>query len=258
MDSGSGHTPGDAGSPRPGAPARRRLLKGAGLAGAAGVAGALLQSTDASAHTDASVQPDQDDGPYVPLSSVGADNGVAPLDSDAMVPPVNLPLSATSLFLAGSGAPASSLGLNGDTYADTASAQQYAKASGLWSQNSLVYMGLLASTGTSGFALQATGGTFPASIISWTAPSDGNMHRVAVFLTMGYSSATGGQIKATLTDPGGTARNDQLIAALSDSTGSSYSSNPTCLIEAGSTFTLEQGTGLSAGTATIWAEIWGS
>jgi hypothetical protein len=56
MDSGTGHTPGVAGPLRPGAPGRRTFLKGAGLAGAAGITAALLQSTDASAQPDATAQ----------------------------------------------------------------------------------------------------------------------------------------------------------------------------------------------------------
>jgi hypothetical protein len=50
MEPGTPYTPGGAGPVRPGSP-RRRLLKGAGLAGAVGVAGALLRSTDASAQS---------------------------------------------------------------------------------------------------------------------------------------------------------------------------------------------------------------
>ncbi len=52
MESGIAHSPGDAGALRPGSP-RRKLLQGAGLAGAAGVAGALLRSTSASAASTA-------------------------------------------------------------------------------------------------------------------------------------------------------------------------------------------------------------
>jgi len=54
--SGTGHTSGGAGPLRPGAPARRTFLKGAGLAGAAGIAATLLPSTAASAHIDAAAQ----------------------------------------------------------------------------------------------------------------------------------------------------------------------------------------------------------
>jgi hypothetical protein len=50
MDPQTAHMPGDAEPIRPGSP-RRRLLKGAGLAGAVGLAGALLQSTDAQAQS---------------------------------------------------------------------------------------------------------------------------------------------------------------------------------------------------------------
>jgi hypothetical protein len=56
MDSRTGHTPGGPAPLRTGEPARRTFLKGTGLAGAAGIAAALLQSTDATAHADATAQ----------------------------------------------------------------------------------------------------------------------------------------------------------------------------------------------------------
>jgi hypothetical protein len=51
MDPATGHTPGGAGPLRADSAGRRRLLKGAGLAGTVGIAGALLRSTDASAQS---------------------------------------------------------------------------------------------------------------------------------------------------------------------------------------------------------------
>ena len=56
MNSGTGHEFESNGPLRPGTPARRTFLKGAGLAGAAGIAATLLQSTDASARTDATAR----------------------------------------------------------------------------------------------------------------------------------------------------------------------------------------------------------
>jgi hypothetical protein len=56
MDSGTGHTPEGTGPLQPDAPGRRTFLKGAGLAGAAGIAAGLLQSTDASARADAAAR----------------------------------------------------------------------------------------------------------------------------------------------------------------------------------------------------------
>jgi hypothetical protein len=72
-------------------------------------------------------------GLYVPLSYIGAADGVAPLDSNALVPLANLPIAATSLLLAGAGAPSNSLGLNGDYYIDEATGNFYGpKAAGAW------------------------------------------------------------------------------------------------------------------------------
>jgi hypothetical protein len=334
LDSGTCDTPGGAGHLRPGATARRRLLKGAGLAGAVGVAGVLLQSNDASAQGSSGLVPTgvktaaytASPGDFVPCDTTTAAFTVtlptAPADGSVIgvrmidggvnaltvasgsgdvfdvadgattesltllyqgvicqysaTPKIwyitseafGLPeldqryvqssqMGTTSLVIPSSGMPASTAGMNGDIAVDYTTGEQWLKTGGTWGQSGLVFMGLLKSTGTSGFTLQDPAPTMP--ILTWTAPSDGNMHRVAAFLTMVYSAATGGQIKITLTDPGGTPRSTQLIAPLTaGSTGSSYASTPTCLIAAGSTFNLEQGTGLSAGSATIWAEIWGS
>jgi hypothetical protein len=205
MEFGAGHTPAGAGSLRSGSPARRRLLKGAGLVGAAGIAGALLPGANAEA------QSGQDDGSaYVLLSSVGQPNGVAGLDNNGQVPTAELPLAATSLYLADAGAPAESLGFNGDTYENHSTGQQYLKSRGTWTQDGLVYWGLLASTyaasPTNGFEL-ATSGTPPIDILTWTAPDDGKWHRVVVTGEMAVAAAaTGGQVNMTFTDPHGTAQ----------------------------------------------------
>lgn len=66
-------------------------------------------------------------------TAVGAANGVATLDSSGLVPLSELPISAQSLYLAGTGVPSASLGLNGDYYLDQNTGNLYGpKASGAW------------------------------------------------------------------------------------------------------------------------------
>jgi hypothetical protein len=69
METETDHTPGDTEPIRPRSP-RRTLLKGAGLAGAAGIAGVLLHSTAASA------QADTNDKVYSPLAYGAKGDGV--------------------------------------------------------------------------------------------------------------------------------------------------------------------------------------
>lgn len=69
---------------------------------------------------------------YVPLTQVGQASGVASLDSSGLVPVAQLPISTTSLTLAGDGVPSSGLGVNGDTYLNRLTNFVYEKAGGAW------------------------------------------------------------------------------------------------------------------------------
>lgn len=69
----------------------------------------------------------------IPLSAEGTAGGVATLDGSGLVPLAQLPVSSSSLYLAGNGAPSGSLGLNGDYYVDTTVGNLYGpKAGGAW------------------------------------------------------------------------------------------------------------------------------
>ncbi len=113
---------------------------------------------------------------------------------------------------------------------------------------------LLASTGAGGYTLGAAAGT----ILSWTAPDDGNMHVVLVMATLHVTSAeTGGALDAAFTTPdGGTAGANQFLGQ--NLAAGFHPANQSYIIEAGSTFTLSQGTALTAGAAVLWAELRGS
>ncbi len=110
---------------------------------------------------------------------------------------------------------------------------------------------LVAATPAAGFALQ--NGT--PTILTWVVPNDGALHTLNIVMTLHVTSLeTGGQITVTTTDPSGTAANPVAFAggAAAGSTPQQYQR----LLQAGSTVTLAQTSALTAGAASIWAQIW--
>jgi hypothetical protein len=115
---------------------------------------------------------------------------------------------------------------------------------------------LLATTGPAGYAL--VNGT--GAIISWTAPGDGNLHRIGYVTIMDVTSAqTGGAVQLQFTDPAGNA-NFHVIYAGALGTGDQFQSPSFNLIPVapGTTVTIAQSSAQTAGAAKLWAELWGS
>jgi hypothetical protein len=111
---------------------------------------------------------------------------------------------------------------------------------------------LVATAGPAGFALQ---NATPA-ILTWTAPNDGQVHRVLVFAEVNVSVAeTGGLVQAHMTDAGGTAGTLQLDAG-GHGTGFFVSATRTLLVQPGSTLTISQDSALTVGAAAFFAELW--
>ena len=117
-------------------------------------------------------------------------------------------------------------------------------------------LAMVATTDVPGFALQNA----TPNIISWTAPEDSQEHRVIIVTILDVSSATtGGQINFSFTEPSGTVRSGALFTASQAAGLHSPTNNVWALIlEAGTTVTISQGTAMTAGAATLWAELWGS
>lgn len=116
-----------------------------------------------------------------------------------------------------------------------------------------VGMGVLATTGASGFAL--TNGT--GTILTWTVPADGNLHWVIPWGEVVVTSAeTGGQVLLTYTDPGGTVRTNAPDAG-GHGTGLFPFNNFSFAVKAGTTVTLSQNTALIVGVATVYAGLLG-
>lgn len=112
----------------------------------------------------------------------------------------------------------------------------------------------VAATAAAGHALVNGTGSF----LTWTAPNDGSNHRALLFLqSFASSGVAGGQVNVTATDPAGNAVN---LTALSNnpSAGPHTPGLTTVILEAGTTVSIVQQTALTAGTVTVWAEIWGA
>lgn len=112
------------------------------------------------------------------------------------------------------------------------------------------------TTGITGYTLVNGTGT----VISWTPPADGLLHRFTVTSTLVVTSGTtGGNIQVTFNDPGGNARTPQLYSP-TQSTGMATptmsSAVHTC--QGGTAVTVFQQTAMTAGAAVLYAEIWGS
>ena len=116
-------------------------------------------------------------------------------------------------------------------------------------------MGLQATTGAAGFALQ--NGT--PNILTWTPPNDGAVHRALLVATLTVATTeTGGRVDCTFNNPANAATTVTSVIAGALSGGASYGATMMSFTLAGGTaFVLKQGVALTAGAATIYAEIWG-
>jgi len=113
-----------------------------------------------------------------------------------------------------------------------------------------------AATPVAGFAKQ--NGT--PTIISWTVPNDGQLHRVMLFASADVTSAeTGGQVSLNVVYPDGAAPPWTVFSG-NQGTGTDFSqhANIAFIVGAGSTVTLTQTSALTGGATTVWAELWGS
>lgn len=188
-------------------------------------------------------------------TQLGVANGVAALDNSGFVPLAQLPASVVNLFLAGTGSPSSGTGNDGDTYEDTATGRVYTRAGGVWTAAAaLPGWGLLATTGAAGFVLQNATPT----ILSWTTPSDGAMHRFTVFGVLRVTTLeAGGQLNYSFTDPSGGTVSVVAIAA-AQAVGGAVLTARNIICQPGTTVSLVQQSALTSGAATVYAELWGS
>lgn len=118
-------------------------------------------------------------------------------------------------------------------------------------------MGLLATTGTAGYTLLSSG-SVPATILTWTTPNDGLMHRVLVYAMQHISSSeTLGAIDVSFTAPDGTSDTTFLIQT-GLSSGYKNALSPFFVDGNGGTITVIQQSLLTGGAGVLWCEMWGS
>lgn len=115
----------------------------------------------------------------------------------------------------------------------------------------------LAATAAAGYTLVNGTGT----VISWTAPNDGLLHRVIIFATIDVTvTEVGGRIAVGYTMPDGVAGYTYNLSAGSQGVGYDYSlfTPAPLIVKANTTVTISQSTALTSGAAKLWAEIWGA
>lgn len=113
-------------------------------------------------------------------------------------------------------------------------------------------LAILASTPVAGFT--KVNGT--PNILTWTAPSDGNMHRVILIVSEFVTAAeTGGQLGLTYTQPNGQVSTTTFLNAQA---AGARQTEVNAAVQAGSTVTFGQNTALTAGGPTlVWADMIG-
>jgi hypothetical protein len=111
----------------------------------------------------------------------------------------------------------------------------------------------VADTGNAGTAL--INGT--ATILSWTAPNDGNLHVAVLVVTLEVTSGeTGGQVIFQITQlPGGHTPNFAPFPGGSGAGGYTFAAS-SFAVPAGQVAALKQNTALTGGAAVVYAQIW--
>lgn len=98
------------------------------------------------------------------------------------------------------------------------------------------------------------------NIVTWAIPNDGHVHRHLIIASESVISAmTGGVVTVNFQDPNGDFFTYTLFngsVASPGFNGSEFTYPVIC--KPGSTVFVSQASPLSAGAATVWAEIWGS
>jgi|HubBroStandDraft_1064217.scaffolds.fasta_scaffold313082_2 hypothetical protein len=116
-------------------------------------------------------------------------------------------------------------------------------------------LALVATTGPLGFTLQ---NATPTILGPWTAPNDGQLHRLFIYGELIVSSTqTGGIINLNIVDPQGTPRVRTIWSGALGAGFSIPNNGAQCTIQAGSQVTLVQ-TAQTLGASVLFAELWAS
>jgi hypothetical protein len=119
-------------------------------------------------------------------------------------------------------------------------------------------LGLLAATAAAGVALANGTPTF----LTWTAPTDGKLHRVIIFAELSVTVIeVGGQVTASVTTPSGTVDAKQMFAAAQAPgvyTPAAVGFPQVRNVQSGGTVSVFQNSALTSGASAFWGELWGS
>lgn len=143
-------------------------------------------------------------------------------------------------------------GSAGGAQPSTANQFPISDGSGGWSWSPLPLF-RVANTAAAGVAL--INGT--QTIVSWTAPNDGALHRVLIVVGLNIATvATGGDISVNVTPNTG-------VQILSTGSGRGYTgwmpvNGGNYVVLANATVAVVQSSALTAGSGTVYAEIWAS
>jgi hypothetical protein len=206
-------------------------------------------------------------------SQLGAAGGVAPLDTNSLVPVANLPSTSQPLWLPVSGTPSNSVGFQNDYIIDPTTGLVWGpKGATAWPGSpagQLIgsvsgWTGPLPptrqfTTGLTPYTFTTGGGNI--SGLTWTAPNDGFMHRVVIFAYEIVTTTTvGGALNCTYTDPGNNLRSGQTLIAgniTAPANKGLAAGGTSFLVYPDTAFTVTQAA-MSSGAATGWVEGWAS
>jgi hypothetical protein len=95
------------------------------------------------------------------------------------------------------------------------------------------------------------------TLVSWTAPSDGQQHRAFIVVSMNVTTLeVGGGINWTYTDPAGVTQAAINVIGGGQAVGG-HKGSDAAIVGPGTAVTMQQ-TALTGGAATVWCEIWAS
>lgn len=111
---------------------------------------------------------------------------------------------------------------------------------------------LVAATPNAGFALQNATPT----ILSWTAPNDGQKHHFLVYCTIVVAVTEVGGAVGLTSVLGGQSGSPQINAGAAAGPALVNGNYRAGICDPGSTVSIAQTSALTGGTATLWAAIW--
>lgn len=167
----------------------------------------------------------------------------------------NNPVGAASGDLSGSYPNPAVAKVNGVAVSGTAAIYDTLQASSSSAASWQQSLALQAATAVGGYALVNGTGT----VITWTTPNDGALHRFIVCVSQVVTSPeTGGVIAVFWTTPDGSTPALNIYNGGSGNGVTTPAHSYEFICKANTAVSVSQSGALTGGAATLWAEIWGS